>query len=80
MIQVRYFAGAREASGTGSETVPGPTTAGALRAALTERHGAGLGGVLPRCALLVAGARATSDDAPVPDGVTVDVLPPFAGG
>nr|BFF19944.1 hypothetical protein GCM10025730_34650 [Promicromonospora thailandica] len=36
--------------------------------------------VLPRCALLVAGARATDDAAEISDGVTVDVLPPFAGG
>ncbi|GAB4086656.1 MoaD/ThiS family protein [Myceligenerans cantabricum] len=80
MIQVRYFAGAREAAGVATEDLPGPTTAAALRADLTSRHGAGLGDVLSRCALLVAGARTTADDAPVPDGSTVDVLPPFAGG
>jgi molybdopterin synthase sulfur carrier subunit len=36
--------------------------------------------VLPKCALLVAGARTTSDDAQIPDDATIDVLPPFAGG
>ncbi|RPF19626.1 MoaD/ThiS family protein [Myceligenerans xiligouense] len=80
MIQVRYFAGAREATGIGAEDLPGPTTTGRLRAALTARHGAGLGTVLPKCTFLVAGARVTSDETPVPDGATVDVLPPFAGG
>lgn len=80
MIQVRYFAGAREASGVSTEDVPGPTTTGDLRAELTERHGARLSEVLPKCTLLVAGARAASDGTPVPDGATVDVLPPFAGG
>ncbi|MBE1875907.1 MoaD/ThiS family protein [Myceligenerans pegani] len=80
MIQVRYFAGAREAAGVASEALPGPTTAAGLRTELAARHGAALGEVLPRCALLVAGARATSDETPVPDGTTVDVLPPFAGG
>lgn len=81
MVTVRYFAGAREAAGVSAEPVDlgGPTTVGGLRASLASRHPA-LGPVLPRCALLVAGARAASDDAVVPDGVTVDVLPPFAGG
>jgi len=79
MITVRYFAGAREAAGVTTEQLAGPTSVAALRSALAESHPA-LVDVLPRCALLVAGARATSDEAPVPDGVTVDVLPPFAGG
>lgn len=79
MITVRYFAGARDAAGTTTEQLPGPTSVAALRDTLVGAH-PGLAAVLPKCALLVAGARATSDEAPVPDGVTVDVLPPFAGG
>jgi molybdopterin converting factor small subunit len=79
MITVRYFAGAREAVGLTTEQLAGPTSVAALRGALTAAH-PGLGTVLPKCALLVAGARTTSDDAQIPDGVTVDVLPPFAGG
>lgn len=80
MIEVRYFAGAREASGVPAESLPGPTTAGALRTQLTARHGATFGDVLARCAILVAGLPAATDEFPVPDGTTVDVLPPFAGG
>lgn len=79
MITVRYFAGAREAAGRTSEELVGPTSVGALRATLLGGH-AGLAAVLPRCALLVAGTRATDEAAAIPDGVTVDVLPPFAGG
>ena len=79
MITVRYFAGAREAAGRATEQLDGPTSVAALRGALAAAH-PGLTTVLPRCALLVAGARTTADDAPVPDGVTVDVLPPVAGG
>lgn len=79
MITVRYFAGAREAAGVTTEQLDGPTSVAALRGALASAH-PGLETVLPKCALLVAGARATSDDDAVPDGVTVDVLPPFAGG
>jgi molybdopterin converting factor small subunit len=79
MITVRYFAGAREAAGLTTEQLAGPTSVAALRGALAEAHPR-LGAVLPKCALLVAGARTTSDDAEVPDDATVDVLPPFAGG
>ena len=79
MITVRYVAGAREAAGRPTEQLDGPTSVAALRGALASAHPA-LGAVLPKCALLVAGARATADEATVPDGVTVDVLPPFAGG
>lgn len=79
MITVRYFAGAREAAGRTTEQLAGPTSVAALRGALITAHPA-LGAVLPKCALLVAGTRTTSDSAPIPDDVTVDVLPPFAGG
>ncbi|WP_275007086.1 MoaD/ThiS family protein [Promicromonospora iranensis] len=79
MITVRYFAGAREAAGVTTEQLDGPTTVAALRDGLTAAH-PGLTAVLPKCALLVAGARTTSDEAKIPDGVTIDVLPPFAGG
>ncbi|MCP2266278.1 MoaD/ThiS family protein [Promicromonospora thailandica] len=79
MITVRYFAGAREAAGVTTEQLGGPTTVAALRDSLAGAHPR-LTDVLPRCALLVAGARATDDAAEISDGVTVDVLPPFAGG
>ncbi|WP_125777930.1 MoaD/ThiS family protein [Antribacter gilvus] len=80
MLTVRYFAGAREAAGVASEQleVGGPTPVAALRRALAASR-PGLAPVLSRCALLVAGSRAT-DDTVVPDGALVDVLPPFAGG
>ncbi|MEV0953325.1 MoaD/ThiS family protein [Promicromonospora sp. NPDC050249] len=79
MITVRYFAGAREAAGVTTEQLDGPTSVAAFRAALTAAHPR-LAEVLPKCALLVAGARTTSDEAQIPDGAAVDVLPPFAGG
>ncbi|MFC8799656.1 MoaD/ThiS family protein [Streptomyces griseoincarnatus] len=79
MITVRYFAGAREAAGLTTEQLAGPTSVGALRGTLATAHPA-LAAVLPKCALLIAGARAPSDEATIPDTATVDVLPPFAGG
>lgn len=77
MARVRYFAAAEELAGVASEQRT-EATLGALRAALaTERPG--LGGILPRCAVLVDGAR-VDDETALGDDVLVDVLPPFAGG
>ena len=77
MAQVRYFAAAAEATGLDTEHRP-EKTLGALRAAVSSEY-PGLGGILPRCAVLVAGAR-VDDDTPLAEDELVDVLPPFAGG
>jgi sulfur-carrier protein len=74
VITVRYFAAAAEAAGTDTERVPG----GIVAADLVKRHPA-LAQVLGRCALLADGVRLEADEE-VPDGATLDVLPPFAGG
>ncbi|GAA3912296.1 MoaD/ThiS family protein [Microbacterium invictum] len=77
MVRVRYFAAAEEMAGRAEEH-RAEATLGALRTALaTERPG--LGGILPRCAVLVDGSR-VGDDAPLGADALVDVLPPFAGG
>jgi molybdopterin converting factor subunit 1 len=78
-ITVLFFAVAREAAGTDSESVGGaPNTVGALRAFLAERHPA-LARVLPRCRLAVDQEFAVDGD-PVPDGAEVAVIPPVSGG
>ena len=77
VIQVRYFAAAAEAAGVDTEALEaGP--ADHVRAAMIGAHPA-LAAVLGRCALLADGVRVEGADA-VPDGATLDVLPPFAGG
>ena len=77
MPRVRYFAAAEELAGRGEESRD-EATLGELRAALaTERPG--LGGILPRCAVLVDGSR-VDDDTVLGGDTLVDVLPPFAGG
>lgn len=78
MITVRYFAGAAEAAGVESESWSARSV-DELRAAMVGAHGAGLATVLDRCSLLADGVRVTGQDA-LPDGATVDILPPFAGG
>jgi molybdopterin converting factor small subunit len=79
VITVRYFAAAAEAAGATAEQHD-VATVGELRAAIVAAHGDGLARVLARCSLLAVGSRVTDDDAVLADGITVDVLPPFAGG
>ncbi|MET0672927.1 MAG: MoaD/ThiS family protein [Microbacterium pygmaeum] len=77
MARVRYFAGAAEAAGRDEQTRR-EATLGELRSALTHEHPQ-LTGILPRCAVLVDGAR-VDDDTVLTADTLVDVLPPFAGG
>ena len=77
MAVVRYFAAARDATGLDTERRDEVTLA-ALRDAVAAEY-PGLGGILPRCAVLVGGSR-VADDTPLGTDDLVDVLPPFAGG
>ncbi|MCC2031161.1 MoaD/ThiS family protein [Microbacterium allomyrinae] len=77
MARIRYFAAAEEMAGRAEET-RFEATLGDLRAALADER-PGLGGILPRCAVLVGGAR-VDDATPLGADDLIDVLPPFAGG
>jgi molybdopterin converting factor subunit 1 len=78
-LTILYFAAAREAAGTGRETLDAsPSTVRDLRRALEARHPA-LAAVLPRCRLAVNQAMADDADA-VPAGSEVAVIPPVSGG
>lgn len=79
---IRYWAAARDAAGTGEEPYDARTLAEALAAASAGR-GADFARVVGRSSFLVDGAPVgTRDPAGVelPEGGTVEVLPPFAGG
>ena len=78
MITVRYFAAAAEAAGIESELLAAGT-ADAVRESMVATHGPALARVLERCSLLADGVR-VDGTTPVPDGATLDVLPPFACG
>lgn len=81
-MRVRYFAGARAAAGTAEETVAvaaGATVADVV-AEIAGRHGAALTRALEAASFLVDGVAVRDRARPVADGVSVDVLPPFAGG
>lgn len=80
-VTVRYFAAARAAAGTETETID--LGAGATVTDLVEglkARDAGLARVLARCSYLCDGV-AVRDMATALTGThTIDVLPPFAGG
>ncbi|MFB9658905.1 MoaD/ThiS family protein [Glycomyces mayteni] len=79
MVTVRYFAGAKAAAGRGEEQVSAADVA-ELKTVLEDRHGPVLGKVLSASTLLVDGLAARDPGTVLPAGVTVEVLPPFAGG
>jgi len=78
-VTVNYFAAARAAAGSATETVEADNLA-ELIAGASERHGPGLAKVLGVCSFLIDGVRVSDQDAALPAGSSVDVLPPFAGG
>jgi molybdopterin synthase sulfur carrier subunit len=80
VITVRYFAGARAAAGGASSEAADAPTIAKLIEMLTERHGERLGLVLKSASFLVDGLACHDKQATLAAGVTVDVLPPFAGG
>jgi sulfur-carrier protein len=81
LLTVRYFAAARAAAGTESETVQvqSGTTVGGLAALLGERSYE-LARVLARCSFLCDGFAVRDEALNLLDGQIIDVLPPFAGG
>lgn len=80
-LTVRYFAGARAAAGRAEETLPAAgRSLDDLLDELSARHGDRLAVVLKAASFLVDGVACHDRQTPLPAGVTVDVLPPFAGG
>lgn len=86
---VRYFAAARAAAGTDSETVPLDPPARTRREVeelLARRHPhpppgqPPLAEVLARSSFLLDGVACPDPQAAVPSDAVLDVLPPFSGG
>jgi molybdopterin converting factor small subunit len=76
-VTVRYWAGARAAAGVDGELLAGATVGDVLAAAV-EAHPE-LERVVAVSTFLLEG-RASERSAPVREGLTLEVLPPFAGG
>jgi molybdopterin converting factor small subunit len=81
VVHVRYFAGAAAAAGVTEESVElsGPVTVAGLHDELVSRRPA-LASVLGVATLLLDEVAVRDLSATVPDGASLDVLPPFAGG
>ncbi len=78
-VTVRYFAGARAATGVDTET----RDAGSLDelvGQIVADHGGRLERVLTACSFLVDGTSTRDRTLVLSPGAVVDVLPPFAGG
>lgn len=80
-VTVRYFAAARAAADADSESVamPAGATVAELVEALAGRN-ARLATVLSRCSYLCDGMAVRDHGTVLRPGITLDVLPPFAGG
>jgi len=81
-LRVRYWAAARDAAQLESETVEATTLAGVLEA-VRMRHDERFATVLGASSLLLDGVavgRRDPEEVEVADGMTLEVLPPFAGG
>jgi molybdopterin synthase sulfur carrier subunit len=80
-VHLRYWAGARAAAGTAEETLSAATVRDALAQARAGR-GEHFARVVAACSLLVDGlaAHEADLDRPLTAAVSVEVLPPFAGG
>jgi sulfur-carrier protein len=78
-VTVRYFAGARAASGVDTETRDAASLE-ELVGQIVDAHGPKLEKVLTACSFLVDGTQTRDRSLALAPGATVDVLPPFAGG
>jgi len=78
-VTVRYFAGARAASGVDTE-IHDAATLDELVAQIVGAHGEKLERVLTACSFLVDGTTTRDRGLALAPGTVVDVLPPFAGG
>ncbi|HEX6471936.1 MAG TPA: MoaD/ThiS family protein [Streptosporangiaceae bacterium] len=79
---IRYWAAAKEAAGVGEEPYDARTLADALAAAAARRDPE-FARVVRRSSFLLDGQPVGTRehaDIPLPDGGTIEVLPPFAGG
>lgn len=84
-VTLRYWAAARAAAGTDSDTldVSGPVPLADLVARAKSAHDDRFARVLSCCSMMVGDRPVTTDDPAsvlVHPGATVEFLPPFAGG
>lgn len=81
-LTVRYFAGARAATGVPDESIElaGEPTVADVLTLVHERHGDKLTRVLAASSFLLDGVAVRDRGTAVRSGALLDILPPFAGG
>ena len=81
-VSLYYWAGAKAAAGTASESIQTSTVGEALRRVVEARSDPAFSRVVQACSFLIDGVTAHPDDLEreLAGPVRVDVLPPFAGG
>ena len=81
-VTLNFWAGARAAAGTSSESVEASTVAEALEVVLTRHADDHFMRVIRASSLLLDGVSVSGDalGRPLEGPSTVEVLPPFAGG
>ena len=81
-VTLHYWAGARAVAGTDQETVEAESVRQALGLAEAAHDDSRYARVVAACSLLIDGlaVSAADLDRPLTGPVTVEVLPPFAGG
>jgi len=82
LVTLNFWAGARAAAGTSSESVEAGSVAEAVDAVLTRHDDGRFTRVIRASSLLVDGVAASADSVrrPLEGPTVVEVLPPFAGG
>jgi sulfur-carrier protein len=81
-VTLHYWAGARAVAGTEQETVEAESVRQALSLAAAAHDDPRYARVVAACSLLIDGlaVSAADLDRPLTGPVTIEVLPPFAGG
>ncbi|MGI3784506.1 MAG: hypothetical protein ACRYG2_27410 [Janthinobacterium lividum] len=82
LVTLNFWAGARAAAGTASESVEAGSVAAALGAVLTRHDDDRFTRVIRASSLLLDGVSVsgTALERPLDGPTVVEVLPPFAGG
>jgi len=78
-VRLRYFAAARQALGLSEETLSADGGLLGVIGDLSSRSDQAAR-VLAQCSFVMDGRTHPQTSDPLPDGATIDVLPPFAGG
>lgn len=79
-ITVRFFAAALDAAADKDSVQYEPGTLQSVIDQCTAEFGERMTALMPSCSFLLEAVAMNDREAQIPDGATLDVLPPFSGG